>query len=264
MTRRRKLTILILVLLPTAVAIATLSLTGGESKKSTHAAPAQVLKQSASGEPASLSAAMPAALLSEIPGRPESAHTREPAPQNTDFVAGSEDEPLLAALMLADNHTVSTLEFDSSAEPGDSPGHAYSNYASNIGRGYFGLTGGMSGGVGGGSSTGANTDRDVQDPITNVSNDTDHSGSASEPNERDSSNTNEGSSDSNGNSGSDDNEELPNSDENDDLFTPTYPGIGGGIEEEPSPHVSVPEPSTWSLFGVALLGMMLTRRQRAR
>jgi hypothetical protein len=44
-----------------------------------------------------------------------------------------------------------------------------------------------------------------------------------------------------------------------DLIAPISGGSGG---EESKPHVSVPEPSTWGLFGIALLGAAIGRRRR--
>jgi hypothetical protein len=48
----------------------------------------------------------------------------------------------------------------------------------------------------------------------------------------------------------------------DDLIDLIDP-IGGDMEGgDAKPHVSVPEPSTWGLFGIALLGMALGRRRK--
>lgn len=248
MTRRKQLLALTLILLPSLLAIATLSgrSFGNKQPPATSAqtpvgiVPYKVMKGSA-------------AIVA-----PPSFDTSQATRLANAAIEDVEHQPPSPITAIADSYTAPSPQFDSFATTAEESEHVHSNFAHD----YAELGGGLWRDFGGGVA-GVATGYAAHYPTTNTSSNNNQSISRTTTHDP-------GSSQHTGSPPNNDNG-LPNSDshgnDNQTVSDSDQPSSAPGStlpnEEEQPVRVSVPEPSTLSLIGISLFGMMLSRKRRA-
>jgi len=250
-TRRKRWVMLALLLVPAALVVATVSVMRHGAHRSAARAPHLVIPNGMStgkGNATLLASALPA-LIAPADMNDTRKFNRATQTEENEHKQNSNELPTATAT-LADNYTAPPYAFDSyvaqenatdrTQDAGWSDDHHY--------RGSFDL--GLMGSLGGGSSTGVKGDT-----TQNTAN-----------NEHGSQSNTSGSSSSSSSSAGSGASTQYNSNGSSSSTSSEYNGGSGPVivdTDQSKPEVSVPEPATWSLFGLALLGVMLSRRQRA-
>lgn len=256
MQRRKFWTILALVFLPSAIAVTTLSVLSFASEPAPAAPSTPTLTAPGALEPA------PATL----PRSPVTIKTIEPEANESD----PEQRPVMPTTMVAGLETAPSFEIDSFTA--DS---SFLSSRATLRGGHGRFSGGFGGGTSsGGSGSGPQTGdpKDTEEPVDSFLSNGDtgdtQAGTHSEPTLPDAEGGEPGAGPKNDSPKSDD--ETRDEETNPSNPQPPYDlippiggdGDGGSEDETTKPHVTVPEPSTWALFGIALLGAAMSRRKQ--
>lgn len=255
MQRRKRWMLVALVLLPSAIGITALSISRSTRAVPAPAAtPAQQIPESDDRAPGIESAA-PAAPT------PASAPPRAPKPEVN---SESEERPRIPEVMLADTIPPMSFELDSwraeASYQSAGPSRHYTGSRWRPGAGYF------AGGGGGGSGSRSTSQDGKQEQVETL---TEGSGPNTDPVLPEDEEQGEGQGEESGLGPQDPQPGTPPLDDPlDDPLGPvtTQPDDWFDLiddytpDTDPKTPVSVPEPSTWGLFGLGLLGLWLGRR----